>query len=193
MGYDPFTWHGAVYGAHINQAELKKFVRSGGFGNSSNDNTNMASNITFSLYTNERLGFRIQYPSNWDTEEQEVTVAFVSPLEHQYDKFREGIGVTIVPATNQPLEYTADYYLNMIKREHQQLGHQIVGTYIRGGNIGQYPAAELHYMLIKNPNEERRVQIAEIGDKLILIEFRAYDFHRYLPIVDRMVSSFSLI
>jgi hypothetical protein len=54
----------------------------------------------FLTYDNTTLGIKIQYPSNWEKFEQQNAVLFISPFQSDLDRYRETVGISLVPFVN---------------------------------------------------------------------------------------------
>jgi len=54
----------------------------------------------FLTYDNATLGVKLQYPSDWEKFEQQNAVLFISPFQSDLDRYRETVGISSVPITN---------------------------------------------------------------------------------------------
>jgi PsbP-like protein len=54
----------------------------------------------FLTYDNATLGFKMQYPSNWENFQQQNTVLFISPFRNDSDRYRETVAVSFIPFAN---------------------------------------------------------------------------------------------
>ena len=74
------------------------------------------SSSTINTDNNSALELRIQYPSNWEKlEYDDRGILFLSPSESISDKFRESLGIAIIPCTNISLPELANQQLNSYK------------------------------------------------------------------------------
>jgi hypothetical protein len=74
------------------------------------------SSSTINTDNNSALELRIQYPSNWEKlEYDDRGILFLSPSESISDKFRESLGIAIIPSTNISLPELANQQLNSYK------------------------------------------------------------------------------
>src|SRR5919198_5694234 len=72
--------------------------------------------IKFTTYQNPTLGITIQYPSNWEKIEADNNVHFLSPLESNFDPYREGVSIYILPPQNLPLDTCVNMQINNLKQ-----------------------------------------------------------------------------
>ena len=66
----------------------------------SQGNATTSTTSNFSTYDNVTLGFKIQYPFNWEKFEQQNTVLFISPAQNDSDRYRETVAVSFIPFGN---------------------------------------------------------------------------------------------
>jgi hypothetical protein len=81
--------------------------------------------ITFSafsqemkLYENKKLGFSVEYPENWELEDQGMGVG-ISTSNNFIDEGNEGVGFAIlsIPSPPEAEGSAADFFLNQLMKE----------------------------------------------------------------------------
>jgi hypothetical protein len=181
MSYD--SWATGIYNTVAREAALRKELR-----NRDKTISTDQQNISFYQYQNSNLGFAIQYPSNWEKFNDMNGVGFLSPLENNQDKYREGVSVK----SFKHLGYSLEQYVEAIVNDLSQKT-QLYGTYANPSNLAGHPAFEYHCMFYSNNIScEIKILISIINDKIYLVEYHAYDYARFLPIADRIISTFQI-
>jgi hypothetical protein len=163
-----------------------------------------ASDSNLQRYENANYGFQIMYPSNWEKLEfsegieeggRNIVVRFLSPAEGVSDSFREYVIIEAdknIQSNKMPLDKYVGSHINSLRTSLQgfdvnelnitSFAHnpeeKVVYSY-RDSVIGTAKTMEVW---IRNPN------------KLYLISFNtdATKYFHYLPLIEKMLSSFKI-
>jgi len=153
----------------------------------------LSSSLT-NIGNNSALELRIQYPSNWEKSEYDDRgILFLSPSESISDKFRESLGIAIIPSTNISLPELANQQLNSYKELYPDF--QLVEskpTTFKGNQA---------YMLryIYTDKLFGRVKAMDLGfirggNAFIISYFGdPSKFYNYIPTIHRMTESFQVL
>jgi hypothetical protein len=143
----------------------------------------------FLAYQNPIFGVGIQYPADWDIDEEEgdeEVASFTSPSESATITIEISLGQNV----------TLDEYLNDSmgsKRSYGSgFGFKVNESTTNVTLAGNYPA----YKLVTSTDLTKTMQIGTIiGDKKYLISYDApvSRYSSYLPIIQKMIDSFEII
>ena len=156
------------------------------------------------IYENANYGFQIMYPSNWEKLEfsegieeggRSIVVRFLSPAEGVSDSFREYVIIEVdknIQSNKTRLDKYVSSHIDSLRRSLQGFNvnelnitsfannpeEKVVYSY-RDSVIG---TAKIMEVWIRNPN------------KLYLISFNtdATKYFQYLPLIEKMLSSFKI-
>lgn len=75
-------------------------------------------NSEFETHIDKLNGFKIDYPSNWDTTKKDQRITFMATENNPdtSDKFNEGLNITIFPMEGMTLEQMVDKNIEMAKQ-----------------------------------------------------------------------------
>jgi hypothetical protein len=177
------SWSTNIYNTIAREAALRKDLR-----NTDKTISTDQQNISFYQYQNSNLGFSIQYPSNWEKFDDTNGVDFLSPLENNQDRYREGVSVK----SFKHLGYSREQYVEALVNDLRQKT-QLYGTYANHSKLAEHPAIEYHCMFYSNNIScEMKTLFSIINNKLYLVEYYAYDYARFLQIADRIITTFQI-
>jgi PsbP-like protein len=140
-------------------------------------------NAGFSLYENHILGIRIQYPSDWEWEQDYDRVSF--SLAQDDPGFK--LVVSVFPTGNRSLD---QLIMNMPERFWPNFGFIESPKKI---TLGAYPAGMMVYNFTEEENEVKAMRVlTQREDKAYDIVYIAESikYNDYLPTVEKMISSF---
>jgi hypothetical protein len=179
MAYN--SWASNIYNTIAREADLRRTV-----GNMNRARTPDQQDITFYEYKSPQFGFTIQCPSNWEKIESQNGVNFLSPLDNATDRYREGVSIQVFDHRGYSLEQYAGTIINDFSQK-----TQLYVTYSNPSDLSGYPAIEFHCMFyLQSIPCEIKSLFSLINDKLYLLEYHASDYARFLPIADKMISTF---
>ena len=143
---------------------------------------------TFLTYDNDQLGITLQYPNDWERKDLGNCVQFVSPLESNSDKYREGLMITVIPSNSLSLDDQV-----RIRQNELQMKYQLYGTYINQTTLSGITAKEFHYSFyVGGIFVETKAIFALVNNNLIIVDYHAAEYHKYLKIADRMISTIKI-
>jgi hypothetical protein len=159
------------------------------------DFTNATSTTTKSFLTyqnNSTLGIKIQYPSNWKTQQLDgVGVVFISPPETNSDRFLEKLTIAFFPLTNNTsVNELANGATNNYKKHYTDF--QLMESKIIA--FKSNPAYSIVYSY--TDQELRKVIAMDVGtskDNRVYVFSYSADPTEYssdLPTIHRMINSF---
>ena len=150
-------------------------------------------------YDNSTYGIRMQYPSNWQKEENVTSdnksmlvdvVKFISPTKNASDPSSESLDIKIDNISDMQPITLAKYANNSI----EDLGKDFdIIKLDRNASLSNNPAYKLVYTGV-----EEGVNLQEIltikGDKAYIISYNAEPtkFSYYLPTLQKMINSFQI-
>lgn len=140
-------------------------------------------NTSFSLYENHILGIRIQYPSNWEWDQNYDRVVFYLPQDNPGLKFV----VSVFPIENRNLDQIIN---NMPERSWPNFGF-IESP--KETTLGVYPERIMVYTFTEDEHEVKAMRIlTQREDKVYDIVYLAEStqYNEYLHTIDKMISSF---
>jgi hypothetical protein len=157
----------------------------------------------FSSYVNKDYKFRINYPSPWFKIEESSSIRFASPFEDKInrsgffveDNLNEEFSIDITPKADlPPLEYLVNSTLLLNKKN--MPGFKIIDT-----NKTTFQGSEAYFVLYTYFNLEGRLQVKELniytilGESFYLLGYTSTpsNYERYLPIINEMLRTFSII
>src|SRR5215210_410805 len=180
--YNSSQWATNAYNQIAREAQLRKISN----GLDENSHQAAAPALTFARYSNSSLAFAIEYPSTWQVIENNNTIGFISPLDSPSDNYREGLEINVLPAQGSPLEQVANFIINGLKQN-----NQLYGTYLVDDNLMGNRAINFHCTLYKgNLPCEITLLVSVINNTVYVVLYHAYEFKKYLPIAEKMISSF---
>ena len=178
------TWATNAYNQIAYEAQLRKMAK--GLGENS---PQAAPTITFVQYSNSSLAFSINYPSTWQVTQNNNTIGFLSPLDSPSDNYREGVEINVIPAQGSPLEQVANNLINGLKQN-----NQLYGTYLVEDNLAGNRAINFHCTLYNgNLPCEITLLVSVINNIVYAVLYHAYEFKKYLPLAEKMISSFKIM
>ena len=143
-------------------------------------------NTAFSLYENHILGIRIQYPSNWEWDQNYDRVVFYLPQDNPGLK----LVVSVFPTENRSLDQIIN---NMLERSPPNFG------FIEAPKktmLDVYPGRMMVYTFTEEEHEVKAMRIlTQREDKVYDIVYIAEStqYNEYLHTIDKMISSFKTI
>ena len=156
----------------------------------------------FLTYGSSVYGFKIQYPSTWETIEfsgeveegnRKIIVNFVSPLENPSDTFREYLIIErghVEPNTGSPLRSSVNTYLASLK--------SLPNFRLIESNTVRFAQSSAEKLLYSYNNPEvgvtKTIDMLTIkNNNLYLLSFNsdAIKYNNYLPTIQKMLDSFS--
>jgi hypothetical protein len=153
----------------------------------------------FTVYEDLKLGFRVKYYSQWTVEQVEGmdAVIFYSPLENERDTVQENVIVSVrklQPGDPADIHQYVDRELAAMKEEYPEL-RVIEST---ATTMEDNPAHKIVYITGEELAGELSitVQVGAIkGDNLYLLTYTSVisTYNKYLPIFEKMVSSFEIV
>lgn len=151
--------------------------------------------IELSLYENDNLGFRVDYPQSWSKQNRDDFLArgavFFSPLENDADQFKEQVSVLVddLPRDLSLSEYTKQSLVEIKQLSDPNIGAaQVVAM---GANEGR----QIIYQGEENGNRVQRMQTWLVnGNRAYVITYTALpeSFNDYLPTVEKIIESFEI-
>jgi hypothetical protein len=135
-------------------------------------------------YDDPILQFSIGYPSNWTVSQGEDTASFeISDTNEEFNVLTEPF------LSLDPSEYAREK-LN----EQRKYGLEIIG--LNETSINRQPAAQAQYRISTLPSETMALSYFMVTDDYtgyrLLYAVDDDEFSRYLPIIERMVSTFRI-
>jgi hypothetical protein len=169
-----------------------------------------ASLSDFSAYKNSTYGIRIQYPSNWTTEEEvsekEIqeslqnygiypVVNFWPPSENGSQDSPFGIGIQIerLPFQESTMNEYIQESIDVFKAPNTDLDIIELNT---SSSLGGRPAFKYVLSYLENDIKQKYLQIGTIiSGKVYYIYFSAPEqkFSQYLPIIEKMIDSVEIV
>ena len=174
---------------------------------SSASNTNTTSN--FLTYNNPILGIQIQYPSNWSVTEntynpeaenntivgffaQSKTSSELGNISGVSGSFVPYLDIYVFDSKNMSLDKIIDATVNKFRNNENFVINESKPSTVKGN----HPAHMLVYDAIVGGDEFfRKMQVYSMfGSKIYLLSFTSQHalFSNYIPIVQKMVSSFEI-
>ena len=174
----------------------------------SNTNTNTTTS-NFLTYNNPILGIQIQYPSNWSVTEntynpeaenntivgffaQSKTSSELGNISGVSGSFVPYLDIYVFDSKNMSFDKIVDATVNKFRNNENFVINESKPFAVKGN----HPAHILVYDAIVGGDEFfRKMQVYVMsGDKIYLISFTSQQalFSNYLPIVQKMVSSFEI-
>jgi eukaryotic-like serine/threonine-protein kinase len=172
-------------------------------------NTNTTATSNFLTYNNPILGIQIQYPSNWSVTEntynpeaenntivgffaQSKTSSELGNISGVSGSFVPYLDIYVFDSKNMSFDKIIDATVNKFHNNENFVINESKPFAVKGN----YPAHMLVYDAIVGGDELfRKMQVYVMsGDKIYLISFTSQQalFSNYLPIVQKMVSSFEI-
>jgi hypothetical protein len=153
----------------------------------------------FTVYEDLKLGFRVKYYNQWTVEQAEDmdAVIFYSPLVNERDTVQENVIVSVhklQPGDPADIHQYVERELAAMKEEYPEL-RVIEST---ATTMADTPAHKIVYITGEELAGElsMTVQVGAIkGDNLYLLTYTSMisTYNRYLPIFEKMVSSFEMV
>ncbi|MFW6035768.1 MAG: PsbP-related protein [Halothermotrichaceae bacterium] len=150
----------------------------------------------FESYQNDKYGFRIDYPGNWELKEDsfDSVISIISEREDENDNVSENINVVVQDLSTQPMslkEYTElsiDQINNVIENG-EVLENEFI-TFAENEGVKIIYKGELEDLKLK-----WLVKYLIKNNKAYLVTYTAAEdkFDKYLPTVEKMYDSFQLI
>ena len=149
----------------------------------------------FQPYENQGAGFKIEYPRDWTREENQngAAVIFYSPLDNKLDYFRDNVNIVVQdlqkPMTLSEYSDLAIKQMEGVFTTNFQVTESVVAT-LSGRPAhklvftGKGPDTELKYYIVWTLDETKAYQVTYLAFP------SAYE--KYLPKVEKMISSFRL-
>jgi eukaryotic-like serine/threonine-protein kinase len=172
-------------------------------------NTNTTATSNFLTYNNPILGIQIQYPSNWSVTEntynpeaenntivgffaQSKTSSELGNISGVSGSFVPYLDIYVFDSKNMSLDKIIDATVNKFRNNENFVINESKPFAV----TGNHPAHMLVYDAIVGGDEFfRKMQVYVMsGDKIYLISFTSQQalFSNYIPIVQKMVSSFEI-
>lgn len=153
-------------------------------------------NTNFLSYDNDTLGFQIQTPSDWEVfnfPNSTILVRFTSPFENDLDRYKETVDVSLLIINNTSLEEIVANTTEGLKGSLNDF--QLIES--NQTTILNYPAHKLVYIYsdpIIGISKAMIFFIMQDERYLYTINYFAkpFDYNGSLPLVQKMVDSFSL-
>ena len=154
---------------------------------------------TLSNYENATYGVKLQYPSEWEVQQDPNNLAFRSSLESAEDPFREGVSILVENIQfNNGTVMSLDDYVNSVINSFQQSGVNInisdwVPTSLTSNGA---PAIKLLYTWNNGEMTMKTLDIYTIdGNNAYTISYGApvASFDSYMPTVQRMIDAFEIL
>jgi hypothetical protein len=158
----------------------------------------------FSVYENPDYGFKIQYPSDWEKEEEQESFRIVTFITYPEtkpnissfmgDSFLEQFGISVDQASEWvPLNESVSLMINTIREDH-------IGFNLIDSNTTTFKGNLAYIIVFTFFDAEHRIQIKQmsiittIGDHMYLFEYitELPNYERYLPIIENMIDSFEV-
>ncbi|MGC1135831.1 MAG: hypothetical protein WA941_23605 [Nitrososphaeraceae archaeon] len=156
----------------------------------------------FLTYEDPDYGWKIQYPSDWQTEEEKEegeggsnSVSFVSPIESTSDRYPETLIVSVYPfSQNLSLDEFSGQTFSVIASRTDFTLIQSDRTTIGDNNNSAQIFVYTYSDPIMGQTEAMNIETIS-GEKAYVIEYYAKPetYSQYLPIVQKMINSFELI
>jgi hypothetical protein len=144
----------------------------------------------FKVYEDSRKGFRVSYPSDWEMQESDSSIIFISPLESSFDRYREGITIFLYDTNSQPLHACVEYLTMVLSQKMPGFGVMWSNPTTIAGN----DAHELHFSSNVNDLFTEINTIMTINNNtLYVIEYHAELGKYYNQIANQITSSFEFI
>jgi hypothetical protein len=156
----------------------------------------------FLTYGSSVYGFKIQYPSTWETIEfsgeveegnRKIIVNFVSPLENPSDTFREYLIIErgpVEPQSGASLRSSVNTYITLLK--------SLPNFKLIESNTVPFAKTSAEKLVYSYNNPEVGVtktmdMLTIKNNKLYLLSFNsdAIKYNNYLPTIQKMLDSFS--
>ncbi|PIR03577.1 MAG: hypothetical protein COV59_05300 [Candidatus Magasanikbacteria bacterium CG11_big_fil_rev_8_21_14_0_20_39_34] len=149
-------------------------------------------------YSNEELGFHLEYPSNFDLVEGSILgdniISFVSPQESQGDLFYESFSVLVDDATGTLEEYSDDVVSRLTD---YFTDFQLVDSKLLEQKDGVlYPTKKLVYSTTQFGKEIRTIQFITLKDNkgyLLTFVMPAEIFPKFSETVNYVRNSFRIV
>jgi hypothetical protein len=156
--------------------------------------TSSPTTTNFTNYDGSKLGFQVQYPANWNITEEQTAVWFVSPVDSTGN-----IRIERQPASNLSLSDLVNVQLLQSKESYKDLKVLSSNFTSLDGN----PANRTDYQFrIEEPKfmgvdvfDFTAIQISTIKNNnfyTFLYYSNPENFHIFLPIAQKMISTFIL-
>lgn len=145
----------------------------------------------FVSYENTTYGIRMQYPTNWEIQEYDGNLIFLSPLESDVDTFREGLGIIIqsTPSEGMILDNFVNTTLDTLIQTIPNL--QVITSFQT--NLANSVPAHLVEYTWTNPQNNIEMKTMEVyaiaNGKSYIISYGAPQekYDRYLPTIQSMI------
>jgi hypothetical protein len=149
--------------------------------------------LEFFQYENPSLGITVQYPSDWEIDEQsgaegETIVKFTSP-QIGTDKFQEYLNVRVSP------NFHNNSTNNIRSGDESRIGFKLLEQ-SDASTLNGNPSHRMVCTFRNGYNEFKAMQVVTIkGDKVYRFDFyaEAAKYSNYLPIIQKMIDSFKII
>jgi eukaryotic-like serine/threonine-protein kinase len=147
-------------------------------------------------YNNSDLKFSIKYPGNWELIENYmgvITVIFISPMEFEYDSFRENVNIIAhdVSEYNITLEEYNELSVEQIKQTITDVDIKSNEAFTLNGN----PAYRVEYTGVQGESTLKWMQIYTIkGNNAYIITLTAdiERFDEFAGFTENMINEFIL-
>jgi hypothetical protein len=147
----------------------------------------------FLTYDNATLGYRIEYPSNWEQFEQWNSIRFISPFQSSSDRYREIVSVALEPFDNVSMAEWIRNTTNFLNTT----SNDFMLSASSPTTLAGFPAHMLEYTY-SDPSFgiTRTMVISTIPDNQNVYSITYFakpaEFDNSLPIVQKMINSFQL-
>ena len=154
------------------------------------------SQIQLSLYEDSDRGFKVDYPEAWSKQNRDdffaTGVVFLSPLQDDSDKFREGVSVLVENLANDMTlaEYTEESIAQIKKLSDPNVGEA------KAVNLGANEGRQVIYNSEENGTPVQRMQTWTVeNNQAYVVTYTAQpdSYDDYLPTVEKMIESFKTI
>ena len=153
------------------------------------------SEIKLSAYQNSSLGFQVNYPQAWLTQNRDDFFAegilFLSPLENNADRFQERVSILVENLTE---EMSLGEYTKQSVAEIKRLSTPNTSE-AQLANLDNNPARQIVYSSEENGTSVQRMQTWTIkNNRAYIITYTALpeSYENYLPRVEEMMKSLEL-
>lgn len=155
----------------------------------------------FYVYENPKFGIKLEYPTNWDVYEYQRAqgtgatnlVTFLSPLQNNFDRFKENLDIQINHLSNEKGINISKYVSNMVNDLKQSYeGFKIIELNTRGLFLGGSPAYEILYTSVED-SIRYTLEVGELKeDKAYILTYdaEAASYNSFLPTIQKMIDSF---
>ena len=182
---------------------------------SNNTPTLSRSNSVFYTYVNPTFGFKLQYPSDWVEQRQNIydinhllddpTVVQFFPPKPFSSGAPSGLPTSLqITVTDWPFKQSPGAFFDFFNKTYNQknvLANNVKIIYSNATLVAGNPAFKFIFRYISIPEQslgvakqQRMEQIISIlmNNRMYIIDFASYssEFYHYLPITDKIVNSF---